>query len=148
MTSNRHTFHAGWGVMDSNAHMANTAYLDLAADCRMMYFKANGFSMDEFHKRGIGPVVRRDEIEYYREFRLLDEVEVELLLAGISEDGSRFRFKNVFRNADGKTAAVVISTAGWLDIRKRALTTPPEDLLKIINALPRTEDFEEFASSL
>lgn len=34
-----HSFRAGWGEMDLNAHMANTAYLDLAADTRFMYFE-------------------------------------------------------------------------------------------------------------
>ena len=35
--SNRYAkqFLAGWGTMDINGHLANTAYLDLAADVRM-----------------------------------------------------------------------------------------------------------------
>jgi acyl-CoA thioester hydrolase len=39
------TFHVGWGHMDFNAHMRNTAYLDFSADVRMMYFEENGFTM-------------------------------------------------------------------------------------------------------
>jgi acyl-CoA thioester hydrolase len=39
------TFHVRWGDMDFNAHMKNTAYLDLAADVRMMYFQMNFFEM-------------------------------------------------------------------------------------------------------
>lgn len=148
MDSFKAVFYAGWGVMDSNAHMANTAYLDMSADTRMMYFKENGFPIGEFQRLGIGPVVRKDEIEYFREFVLLDEVRVELLLAGISGDGSRFRFRNVFRNAAGDTAAVVTTTAGWLDIRRRVLTAPPAELLALMNALGRTDDFEELPSSL
>ena len=34
----RRSFRAGWGQMDFNAHMANTAYLDLAADTRLVCF--------------------------------------------------------------------------------------------------------------
>jgi len=30
-------FIAGWGDMDSNGHMRNTAYLDRAADVRMAW---------------------------------------------------------------------------------------------------------------
>ncbi len=37
---------AGWRDMDYNSHMANTAYLDRAADVRMMYFAENGFTVD------------------------------------------------------------------------------------------------------
>ena len=33
---------AGWGDMDFNSHMRNTAYLDKAADVRMMFFASNG----------------------------------------------------------------------------------------------------------
>ena len=36
---------AGWGDMDFNSHMRNTAFLDKAADVRMMFFAENGFPM-------------------------------------------------------------------------------------------------------
>ncbi|HUG02799.1 MAG TPA: thioesterase family protein, partial [Steroidobacteraceae bacterium] len=58
---------AGWAEMDANAHMANTAYLSKCVDARMSFFKDNGFPVTEFAKRQIGPVVRRDELEYFRE---------------------------------------------------------------------------------
>jgi len=148
MQGNKQTFTVGWGALDANGHMANTAYLDYSADCRMMYFKANGFAMEEMLRRGVGPVVKKDEIEYRAEFRMLEKITVELQLAGISEDGSRFRFKNIFMKEDGKVAAVVVTTAGWLDHRKRCLTVPPDELLEIIKALPHTDDFEEFPSSV
>ena len=45
---------AGWGDMDFNSHMRNTAFLDKSADVRMMFFSKNGFSMDEFVCRKIG----------------------------------------------------------------------------------------------
>jgi acyl-CoA thioester hydrolase len=34
---------AGWGDMDFNSHMRNTAYLDKSADVRMMYFSETDF---------------------------------------------------------------------------------------------------------
>ena len=36
-------FLAGWGTMDFNGHMGNTAYLNLAADVRMAFFAEHGF---------------------------------------------------------------------------------------------------------
>lgn len=39
------TLMAGWGDMDFNSHMRNTAYLDKSADLRMMYFADRGFPM-------------------------------------------------------------------------------------------------------
>ena len=76
----------------------------------------------------IGPVVMKDEIEYFREVRLLQELRVGFALAGISPDGSRFMIRNEFAHADGTRCAVVTSTGGWLDLTARKLIAPPEAL--------------------
>ncbi len=62
-----------------------------ASDVRMMFFAENGFPMDELMRRRIGPVVRKDEVEYFKEVRLLEPLRITLMLAGLAEDGSRFR---------------------------------------------------------
>jgi hypothetical protein len=36
----------GWEHLDSNAHLANTAYLDLAVNVRVRSFQASGFALD------------------------------------------------------------------------------------------------------
>lgn len=136
-----------WGDLDSNAHMANTAYLNIAANVRMMYFEENGFSVRNFEKLRIGPVVMKDEIVYFKELRLLEEIEVHHLVSGISEDGSRFRFRNDFYRPDGKKAASVTTTAGWLDLNKRQLVAPPQALFEAMNRLVKTEDFETLPNS-
>ena len=76
---------AGWGDMDFNSHMRNTAFLDKAADVRMMFFAENGFAMEEFTRRGFGPVIMKDEIEYLREVRLLEKIEVGLAVLSRQE---------------------------------------------------------------
>ncbi|HKO57943.1 MAG TPA: thioesterase family protein [Thermoanaerobaculia bacterium] len=134
--------YARWGDMDFNGHMKNTAYLDASADVRMMFFSDHGFSMREFERRGLGPVILRDELEYFRELRLLDPVRVTLAAAGLNEDGSRFRLRNEFFRADGERAARVTSSGGWLDLAKRRLTPPPEDLRALLTQLERTADYE------
>ncbi len=140
-------FKARWGDMDYNAHMSNTAYLDVAGDVRMLFFEENGFSMREFEKLHLGPVIMKDEISYYKELRLLEEFEVHQLLSGISEDGSRFRLCNIFINADGKKAAMVTSSGGWLDLQRRVLVPPPANLLAVIHRLVKTDDFEVLPNS-
>jgi acyl-CoA thioester hydrolase len=136
------TLMAGWGDMDFNAHMRNTAYLDKAGDVRMLFFASHGFPMTEFARLRIGPVVVKDELEYLREVHLLDELKVSLAVAGLSEDGSRFLLRNEFRRPDDKLAARVTSSGGWLDLSTRKLVAPPEGLLAAMNELPRTEDFQ------
>lgn len=139
---------AGWGDMDFNAHMRNTAYLDKSADVRMMFFAENGFPAEEFARLRIGPVVMKDEIEYFKEVGLLEELDVVLMAAGLSPDGSRFRVRNEFYRLDGKLAARVTSTGGWLDLSARKLSVPPEKLLAALRALARSPDFEDLPSSL
>jgi acyl-CoA thioester hydrolase len=139
---------AGWGDMDFNSHMRNTAYLDKSADVRMMYFAEHGFPMKEFMRLKIGPVVMKDEIEYFREIHLLEEMTVELALGGLAEDGSRMMMQNRFFRHDGKAAAIVRSAAGWLDLSTRKLTPPPPALLKVLQEMPRTEEFVSLPSSL
>ncbi|MCG3191017.1 MAG: hypothetical protein DIJKHBIC_00242 [Thermoanaerobaculia bacterium] len=140
------TFHVRWGDMDFNAHMSNTAYLDMAGDTRMLFFQGEGFPMSEFERLRIGPVIMRDEIDYFREFRLLDPVTVTLALAGSTEDFSRFRLRNEFFNAEKKLAARVTSTGAWLDLALRKRTAPPPSLVEAMKRLLRTEDFEVLPS--
>ena len=142
------TFYVGWGDLDSNAHMKSTAYLEKAVDVRMMFFESAGFSVRELEERRLGPVVQRDEIEYFRELRLLETVRITLAIAGLSADGSRFSLRSEFYRDDGKLAAKLTSTGGWLDLAARRLTRPPEDMAGALRALLQTEDFAVMPSSI
>lgn len=142
------SFHVGWGHLDSNGHMANTAYLDLAVDIRMMFFKEHGFPVAEFVRRGLGPVIKTDTIEYFRELRLLDTVRVTHEVAAMAENGSRFRLRNVFYREDGEMAARLLTEGGWLDLGERRLIAPPADLLEVFRKVPRADDFERLTPSV
>ena len=139
---------ASWADMDANAHMANVAYLSKCVDARMSFFKQHGFEVGEFARRRIGPVVRRDEVEYFREVGLLEPVTVTLELAGLAPDGSRFRLRNEILNGEGKVAARITSEGGWLDLAKRKLIAPPADLLEALRAMPPAAEFESLPSSI
>lgn len=143
-----HATIAAWADMDANAHMGNFAYLNKCVDSRMSFFKQAGFPVTEFAKRRIGPVVRRDELEYFREVGLHEPITVTLALGGIAPDGSRFRLVNEVLLADGRVAARIRSEGGWLDLVARKLIAPPADLLAALNAMPRTAEFETLPSSL
>ena len=142
------TFRARWGEMDFNGHMRNTAYLDLAGHARMVYFDAHGFSMKRFGELRLGPVSTKDEIEYFRELHLLDEVTVTLALAGVSESSVRFRLRNEFLDGRKRLVARVTSTGGWFDLVARRLTAPPEELAALVRELAQTSDFQELPERL
>lgn len=141
------TLYAGWREMDYNAHMGNTAYLDKAVDVRLGFFAEMGFPASELSRLNIGPVILKEEIEYYREIRLLQEFTVTLELAGLSQNGHRFRLRNEFFRPDGERCARITTYGGWLDLARRKLIEPPEALVAAMQSLTRTDDFEELRSS-
>ena len=142
------TLFAGWSDMDFNSHMKNTAYLDKTADVRQMFLIENGFPVEEFLRLRIGPVVMKDEVEYFKEVRLQEEITVTYALAGQALDGSRFLLRHEIFRPDGKLSARVTSAGGWLNLAERKLVVPPPTLLSAMNSLEKTGDFVVLPSSM
>lgn len=142
------TLYAGWADMDFNSHMKNTAYLDKAADVRQMFLIENGFPVEEFLRLRIGPVVMKDEVEYFKEVQLQQEITVTYALAGHAVDGSRFLLRHEIFRPDGELSARVTSAGGWLNLAERKLIAPPPALLAAMNSLEKTSDFIVLPSSI
>ena len=142
------TLYAGWADMDFNSHMKNTAYLDKAADVRQMFLADHGFPVTEFLRLRIGPVVMKDEVEYFREVHLQEVITVNYALAGHAPDASRFLLRHEIFRSDGRLAARVTSAGGWLNLAERKLIAPPPALLAAMNELEKTSDFVVLPSSL
>ena len=140
--------YAGWGDMDFNSHMRNTAFLDKSGDVRMMFFAENGFPMSELMRMRIGPVIMKDEVEYYKEITLLGAMKIVLSMAGLSEDGSRFLIRNEFYREDGKLAAKVTSLGGWLNLDERKLVSAPASMLVALQKLAKSADYQTLKSSV
>jgi acyl-CoA thioester hydrolase len=142
------TLYAGWSDMDFNSHMKNTAYLDKAADVRQMFLMEHGFPIEHFLDLRIGPVVMKDEVEYFSEIHLQQKIEVTYALAGHAPDGSRFLLRHEIFRPDGKLSARVTSLGGWMHLDARKIVAPPPQLLAVMNMLDRTEDFVDLPSSI
>jgi len=135
-------YRARWADMDFNQHMRNAAFLGCSEETRMRYLDSRGWTMDEFVRRRIGPVVLEDRLVYKKELRLLEHFQVDLALAAITEDGRKMRLRNQFlRKADGALCAVVESFVLWFDLAARRPVVPPTELLALWLDLPRTDDF-------
>ena len=132
--------------MDFNGHLANRSYLDLAADVRMSFFADHGFPPSEFRRLAIGPVVKKDELEYFREIGLHETVTVTLAALGLSADGARFVLENEIWSEKNERAARVRSSGGWLDLRARKLVVPPAELVSAMQQIPRCSNFGELPS--
>jgi len=126
--------------------MANRAFLDRAADTRMLFFAEHGFEVARFATERVGPVIVRDELVYKKELKLLEEFTVDVELLGLSTDGTRFELGNTFRNAAGDLAAVVKSEGVWFDLDKRRPRAPPGDLDRVQRQIPRSDHYRELIS--
>lgn len=131
-----------WAQLDSNAHMANTAYLDTVVDTRFAFFASQGFPASAFAKHRIGPVARKDEVEYFKELRFQQAYTVNFRIAGLSEDCSRFRIVNEIHREDGQLSARITTLGGWFDLDARKLVAPPAGLASALRALEKTGAFE------
>jgi acyl-CoA thioester hydrolase len=123
--------------------MANTAFLDRAADTRFLFFSENGFPGTRFAAEHLGPVIVRDDLVYRKELRFLDEFTVDLRSVGLSTDGVRFELQNTFRNTDGEVAATVTSEGVWFDLDSRRPRPPPVSLDEVQRRIPRDSSFKE-----
>ena len=141
-------FLAGWADMDWNSHMANTAYLNKVVDARVLMLAQKGFPIDEFIRLRLGVVVMKDEVEYRREVKWMDEIGITFSLAGLAPDGSRFKVVNDILNAEGALCARVTTIGGFMDLDTRKLVAPPAAVLAAYQSLPRTEDYADLPSSI
>jgi acyl-CoA thioester hydrolase len=135
-------YRARWADMDFNQHMRNSAFLGCSEETRMRFLDAHGWTMNEFMRRRLGPVVLEDRLVYKKELKLLEHFRVDLALAAITADGRRMRLRNqFFRASDGALCAVVESVVLWFDLDARKPAAPPPELRDLwVNLVP-TEDY-------
>ncbi len=115
------TLYAGWADMDFNSHMKNTAYLDKAADVRQMFLAENGFPVEEFLRLRIGPVIMKDEVEYFKEVGLQQVITGDLCARGPRRGRQPLPPPPRDLQAGWEARARVTSTGGWLNLAERKL---------------------------
>jgi acyl-CoA thioester hydrolase len=140
------TFTVRWADCDVNGHMRNTAYSEYTIDVRIEFLAEHGWPFDQFVTAGIGPVILREEIDYLRELKLGETVEVDFEQLGVSADGSRFKLQHQFKKSNGKAAARLVLEGGWMDMRVRRIAPPPEALMRAFAKAPRASGWAEIPS--
>jgi acyl-CoA thioester hydrolase len=136
------TYTVRWADCDVNGHMRNTSYSEYATDTRVAFLAEHGFTFEKFVVNRLGPVILHEAIDYLREVRLGEKVTVDFALLGLSPDGARFEFEHQVWLPAGKKAARIVVAGGWLDLEKRRLRHPPEELHRVLREGPRAEPFE------
>ncbi len=137
------TYTVRWADCDVNGHMRNTAYSEYGTDTRVSWLTQHGFGWDRLTQSRVGPVLLHEAIDYMREVRLGETIEVDLTVVGLSPDGARFKFEHDIWLPNRKKAARIVLAGGWMDLDLRKLRLPPEELLRVMQSAPRGEPFEE-----
>ncbi|MEN8185782.1 MAG: acyl-CoA thioesterase [Bacteroidota bacterium] len=135
-------FSTRWADFDPNNHMRHSAYNDYAAEARVRFFNDNGFSLAEFNKQNLGPVLFSENTVFYREINLSEDITVELFVKGLSENGQRFKFQHKIYKQNGVLACEIEIYGAWLDLSIRKLTIPPKEIINTFNTLEKSDNFE------
>lgn len=135
-------FEIRWSDLDPNFHLRHTAYGDMCAATRFHYLASIGFTMEQFAKLKVGPILFKETITYIKEVLPNDSVRVNCRIAGLSEDGRKWKmFQEIFRDSDGKLSATLEIDGAWFNIVDRKVAQPPEHLKEIMKSLPKTDSF-------
>ena len=62
------TFLTKWADFDPNRHMRHTAYNDYASEVRVRYFREQNFSIEDFTKHNIGPILFTEETSLEKKY--------------------------------------------------------------------------------
>jgi acyl-CoA thioester hydrolase len=137
------TFTTKWSDFDPNRHMRHTAYNEYAAETRVRYFTAQNFSIQEFTKHNIGPILFEEHTSFRKEIHLGEDISVNLKLSGISKNNERWKITHEVFNKAEKLSAIINVYGAWIDLTKRKLTIPPKEAQHLFLNAPKTENFEE-----
>ena len=135
-------FEIRWSDIDANRHLANSAYINFMSHTRMDFLVNHGFTMQELAKHKIGPVVFYEHVYYFKEAFHGQPITVSLEVSGVSKDGMFFMFEHNFYNTKGENLAHCEMLGAWMDLKERKLTALPDELLKLEEQFPKSENFK------
>ena len=137
------TFKTKWADFDANRHMRHTAYNDYAAEVRVRYFKEHGMSIEDLAKENLGPILFKEETNFYKEIHIGEDITVNLALNALSSKLERWKLQHQIFNKAGKLAAQINVYGAWIDLEKRKLSAPSAKFKNLFFILNKIDDFEE-----
>lgn len=139
-----HVFYEGqviWAQIDANRHLRHSAYADICAQARANMLADAGLSLAKIADSGIGPILFREELIYYREIMADQRIRVTVEMTRYNRQNSRFSFQHTIYREDGTKCALVNVDGAWIDIERRKLTPLPQEWDGILEKLPKSESF-------
>lgn len=130
-----------WADLDPNGHVRHSIYYDYGAQARVALLEKRGLGIKWMVKHMIGPVLFREQARFLRELHMSDEITIDFQVAGLSEDGRKWRIVHNIKRGD-ELCGMLDMDGAWLDLKARRIVVPPEELRMAFEDLPRTDDFE------
>lgn len=126
-----------WSDLDPNVHVRHSVYYDWGAKTRMEMLAAIGISPQELAAHGVGVILMEEQCKFRREIKWGDSI---YMLSDWEPSGPKgephmFSFSHrILKGADIFCAEITILGA-WIDIERRKLCAPPEELQKRIDQI-------------
>lgn len=137
-------FEVRWSDCDANQHMRHSAYADLCAHTRVGFMNQIGMTGEWLKEQGLGPVLFKEETEYFRELFMGEQVTVTLEPGEPTGSTKSIQVINKVFRQSGELAAVHKAVFGWFDSEKRKVVELPERIRQVclleFKALPSSDD--------
>lgn len=131
-----------WSDLDPNVHLRHSVYYDWGAFCRVAFFEEYQLSPEAMGRLQIGPILFREECLFRKEIRLGDKVTIDLQVVKAKRDYSWWTIQHIIKKNIDTIAAIITVDGAWLDVVRRKLGTPPQEVLSTFSEMPRKEDFQ------
>lgn len=131
-----------WSDLDPNFHLRHSVYYDWGAFCRISMLENHNLTAAVMQRLQIGPILFREECVFKKEIRLGDKITINLELIKAKRDFSRWSIRHtVMKNNDTVSALLTVDGA-WLDLARRKLATPPQEVHVVFSQMQQSADFE------
>jgi acyl-CoA thioester hydrolase len=134
-------YKARWSDIDANGHVRHSVYNDFCAHARVEIFKAYGQPLSSMQSLNIGPVLFREEMRFFKEVKLDDEVVVETSVKKLRNDCTKWTIEHRLFS-DRELAAKLEADGSWIDLKKRKVAPPDQSVIDAMHSFPKSEEFE------
>ncbi len=125
-----------WADADPNRHVRHSAYYDYGAHARIRFFKDYGFTAKKLEGLNIGPIIFKEECSFIRELSPDDAIKINILKGAMTGNASKWVLHHEIFNQHGVKCAQITTQGAWIDLEKRKLTIPPQEIADAMHQLP------------
>ncbi len=116
--------------MDFSGHVNHATYLEILEEARWEFITAKGFGLDAVIETGFGPIILELNIQFLKEIRLRQRINIESQLLSYEKKIAKLR-QTIFDD-QGMPCTHVHMTFGLFDIKARKLIMPTSAWLDAI----------------